>query len=105
MVRSFTPTLREQTPHRTKRRLAADAAFREVNDFTVGNFTYALLRPGGVPQTCEQFIEEDSSLTVLELMGPIPDANDTRDSDVVLVSRMFQYPGMPAAKVIPPGHW
>lgn len=102
IVKQFPPGLTAAMPQRSAQRQAADAAFRAVRDRELGRFTYAELRPGGGPATCEQFLAEDSSLTVLDLLGPLPPAGDGRDSDAVLVSRMHRYPGMPAAEVAGP---
>ena len=99
MVRGFGPNAAEECPRRSAERQAADAAFRAVRAATAATFTYAPLRPGGPPASCEQFRAEDSSLTVLDLLGPLPEAGDGRDSDAVLVSRMHRYPGFPAAEV------
>lgn len=105
MLTQLAPISPQSLPRRSAKRIASDAAFRKVMDHTVGNFTYATLRPEGGPQTCEQFIAEDSSLTVLEMIGPLTELSDKRNSDEVMVSRMYQYPGMPAAEVMPPGNF
>jgi hypothetical protein len=45
-------------------------------------------RPGG---ECARFLEQDSSLNIMELMGPLPEHGDKRDSDAVLQSRMHRF--------------
>ena len=102
IVKQFPPDPAATMPQRSVQRQAADTAFRAVSDREIGRFTYADLRPGGGPASCEQFLAEDSSLTVLDLLGPLPTADDGRASDAVLVSRMHRYPGMPAAAVAGP---
>lgn len=97
LIRQDAPRLSQSLPRRSSLRLAEDEALRQLQNISVGNYTYSELRPDGAPSSCEQFLVEDSSLNILELMGPLPGIEDTRDSDVVLSSRMYQYPGMNAA--------
>lgn len=98
LIRQDAHKLSQSIPRRSSIRQVEDEALRRHQDTVVGNFTYSDLRPNGPPNTCDQFLGEDSSLNILELMGPTPSAGDVRDSDVVLTSRMYQYPGMGAAK-------
>lgn len=97
LIRQDAPRLAQSLPRRSSLRQSEDATLRKLEDTAVGNFTYSELRPDGAPTSCGQFLAEDSSLNILELMGPLPGKDDTRDSDVVLTSRMSQFPGMNAA--------
>lgn len=99
LIRQDAPKLEQSLPRRSELKQAEDDALRQLQNTSVGNFTYSELRPHGAPANCAQFLSEDSSLNILELMGPLPGAGDTRDSDAFLTTRMFQYPGMNAAKV------
>jgi hypothetical protein len=47
--------------------------------------------PVGLRMTCEEFLERDTSINILEMMGEIPGDDNTMDSDKVLLERMEQY--------------
>jgi hypothetical protein len=51
-------------------------------------FEYA---PVGMGMTCKEFVERDTSINILEMMGDIPRDDNTMDSDKVLLERMEQY--------------
>jgi hypothetical protein len=51
-------------------------------------FEYA---PEGSGMTCDEFLKQDSSISILEMMGDIPDDDNTMDSDQVLQERMEEY--------------
>jgi hypothetical protein len=55
---------------------------------TLRKFEYA---PVGMGMTCAEFLQKDSSINVLELMGDLPGGDNTMDSDRVLITRMEQY--------------
>lgn len=79
--------LAQSVPRRSEDQQAADRE-RRAQPNTLYPFRYADDAPGGKPTTCEQFLASDSSMNILELMGPLPEPDDTRDSDRVLISRM-----------------
>jgi hypothetical protein len=94
--------LPSSVPRRSASRQAEDAAGRARAASEPLPFAYAHDTPQGPPDSCEAFMAADSSLNILELMGPLPEAGDTRDSDQVMISRMSQ-PQLQQAAQPPPG--
>jgi hypothetical protein len=87
MIRQEAARLVQSVPRRSSQRVQEDTE-RRVQSSTQFHFAFAEDTVSGPPTNCEEFLARDSSLNVLEMMGPLPDANDKTDSDAVLISRM-----------------
>lgn len=90
LFRSIQGGLVDSVPRRSAEQVLAESRIRAQQWNATRPFGYYAggARPGG---ECARLLEMDSSLNILELMGRPPAADDKRDSDAVLQSRMQEF--------------
>ena len=87
IIRQEAARLVQSVPRRSHQQVLEDSA-RRAQPTTQFPFAFAEDTVAGPPTTCEEFLDQDSSLNVLEMMGPVPDPDDKTDSDATLIKRM-----------------
>ena len=87
LIRQMPENIAEAVAWRSAERRAEDDLVRRTRA-PLRRFSYV---PTGTRFTCEQFLAEDSSINVLELMGDAPGEESTVDSDRYLIQQMQGY--------------
>lgn len=87
LMRQMPENIAEAVAWRSEERRAEDDLIRRTSA-PLRRFSYV---PTGTRFTCEEFLAEDSSINVLELMGDAPDDDVTTDSDRYLIEHMQGY--------------
>lgn len=87
MIRSEASRLMQSVPRRPSEKVAQDTAIRAQASMQ-HPFAFAEDTMAGPPTNCAEYLSQDSSLNVLELMGPLPEPDDKTDSDATLIARM-----------------